>query len=83
MLASVQMPAWAYVHSLTETSCTAFGCSTAPPSNSMLSNPIIQYSTMYNGALGGGGGGGGDGSSRKRCQLSCDNQTRGDHAIIA
>ena len=41
--------------SLTETTCTACGCSATAPSNGVLSSPIIEYSIMYNGALGGGG----------------------------
>ena len=57
--------------SLTETTCTVCGCSAAAPSNSVLSSPIIEYSTMW-----GGGGGGGEGevygTSRKRCQLAYD-----------
>ena len=57
MLASAQTPAWTY-SSLTETTCTVCGCSAAAPSNSVLSSPIIEYSTMYNGGGGGGGGGG-------------------------
>ena len=41
--------------SLTETTCTACGCSATALSNGVLSSPIIEYSIMYNGALGGRG----------------------------
>ena len=51
-------PAWTYP-SQTETTCTVCGCSAAALSNSVLSSPIIEYSTMYNWGGGGGGGGGG------------------------
>ena len=56
MLSSVhdQTPAWTYP-SLTETTCTA--CVALPPLHRMvhvLSSPIIECSTMYNGLLGEG-----------------------------
>ena len=54
--------------SLTETTCTGCECTAAAPSNGVLSSSIIEYSTIYNGVLGGGGGGGG-GRSRKHCHL--------------
>ena len=69
MLASAQTPAWTYP-SLTETTCTA-----AALSNGVLSSSIIEYSTIYNGVLGGGGGGGGGGGdlgSIAICQLAYD-----------
>ena len=71
MLASAQTPAWTYP-SLTETTCTACECSAAAPLNGVLSSSIIEYSTIYNGALiegGGGGGGGWVGRSRKHSHL--------------
>ena len=70
MLAFAQTPAWTHP-TLIETTCTVCGCSAAALSNSVLSSPIIEYSTMYNGG-GGGGGMGVYGTSRKRCQLAYD-----------
>ena len=76
MLSSAQTPAWTYP-SLTETTCTACGCSAAAPSNGVLSSTIIEYSTMYNGHWGGGGGGGGGGGctgdlgSVAKCHTIC------------
>ena len=68
-----QTPAWTYP-SLTETTCTACGCSAADPSNGVLSSPIIEYRVQYHvqWCIRGGGGGGGGGRSRKRCQLAYD-----------
>ena len=76
MLPSAQTPACRTYLSLTETTCTACGCSAAAPSNSLLSSPIslstavlVPFRMVHGG---GGGGGGGGGRSRKRCQLAYD-----------
>ena len=58
MLPSAQTPVWTYP-SLTETTCTVCGCSAAAPSNSVLSNPIIEYTVPCKMVHWGGGGGGG------------------------
>ena len=62
-----QMSACKTYFSLTETTYTACGCSTAPPSNSVLSSPIIEYNTEW--CVGGEGG---CGKSRKGCQMAYD-----------
>ena len=47
----------------------------AAPTNGVLSSPVIEYSTMYNGHWGGGGGGGGGGTgdlgSVAKCHTIC------------
>ena len=94
MLSSAQTSAWTYP-SLTETTCTACECSAAAPSKGVPSSPIIEYSTMYNGAFppgGGGGGGGGGGLETQEAlpigiryvfehNLAPINYTQRDHAI--
>ena len=58
MLPSAQTSAWTYL-SLTETTCTACGCSAAAPLNSVP----ISFSTVLEWCMGGGGGGGGGGAT--------------------
>ena len=56
MLPSAQTPACRTYLGLTETTCTACGCSAAAPSNSVP----ISFSTVLEWCMGGGGGGGGE-----------------------